>query len=1066
MTRFIRFPLYLFLLFAPLAMAAEDGEEATWDVNAPPGNARKVAIDTETGTWMSLDVSPDGRTIAFDLLGDIYVVPIDGGNATAINSGLAWSMQPRFSPDGSEIAFTSDAGGGDNIWIMSADGSDPRQLTEEDFRLLNNPTWSPDGDYVAVRKHFTTTRSLGTGEIWLYHRNGGAGIQAVEMPGEDHQKELGEPAWSPDGRYIYYTFDRTPGSTFVYAQDSNARIFEIRRHDLETGANTSFVSGTGGAVRPEPSPDGNWLAFVRRVEGRSALFVKNLTSGTETLLYQGLDYDMQEVWGVHGLYPNMDWMLDSESIVFWSGGKIRRIDLATRDVATIEFRINDTRTVYDPPRPTVEVAPEAFDTRMVRNASVSPDGENVVFESTGRLFIKSLPDGAPRPLTRDDDAHFEYFPSWSRDGSRIVFVTWSDRDLGNVHTIRANGGRSTRLTERPGHYRAPRFSPDGSQVVYEGVDGGYLMAPEWAMETGVFIVPARGGDARRITPDGSNPHFGARDDRLFVTRSGNGATTLVSIDLNGEAARTHATGKYLRRYEVAPDERHLAWRENYHVYAVPLPPGGKPLELGTSVDSIAMTRASGDGGNYPHWSADGRTLRWSLGPTLYSSHIEELFARADHNGEGGYLAPGDGISMAMRLEADMPDTIVALTGARIVTMSDADGGVIEDGVVVVTGNRITAVGARGSTDIPAAAEPVDVTGKTIIPGLIDGHAHGAQGAEIIPQQNWLAYATLALGVTTVHDPSNDATEVFAAAEMQRTGQILAPRIFSTGDIVYGAKSAWFAEINSLDDARAHVRRLKAQGAMSIKNYNQPRRDQRQQVTTAAREEGMLVVSEGGSLFHMDLSMVADGNSTIEHNLPQSMLYDDVLQFWGQTEVAYTPTLGVTYGGLRGEDYWYQHSDVWKHPILSRFVPPHVLRPRAIRRLKAPDSEYYHTTSAVTAKLLADEGVLVSIGAHGQREGLASHWEIWTFAQGGMSPIDALRTATIMPAKALGYERDLGSIETGKLADLVIISGDVLSDIRQTDRVDKVMLNGRLYEAATLDETVTGERRTQPFYWQR
>ena len=171
----------------------------------------------------------------------------------------------------------------------------------------------------------------------------------------------------------------------------------------------------------------------------------------------------------------------------------------------------------------------------------------------------------------------------------------------------------------------------------------------------------------------------------------------------------------------------------------------------------------------------------------------------------------------------------------------------------------------------------------------------------------------------------------------------------------------------------------------MKNYNQPRREQRQQVTTAAREEGMLVVSEGGSLYHMDLSMVADGNSAIEHNIPQSRLYDDVLQFWGQTNVAYTPTLVVTYGGLTAEDYWYQETDVWKHPILSHFAPPHILQPSSVRRIKAPDEDFYHVTSAATAKQLADEGVSVTIGAHGQREGLASHWEMWGFAQGGMSP---------------------------------------------------------------------------------
>ena len=410
--------------------------------------------------------------------------------------------------------------------------------------------------------------------------------------------------------------------------------------------------------------------------------------------------------------------------------------------------------------------------------------------------------------------------------------------------------------------------------------------------------------------------------------------------------------------------------------------------------------------------------------------------------------------------------MVALVGARIVTMSDDNGGIIEDGVLVTDGNRIAAVGARANVDIPANATVVDVSGRTIVPGLIDAHAHGSQGEGIIPQQNWVDHATLALGVTTMHDPSNDATEVFAAAEMQRAGRILAPRIFSTGDIVYGARSSYFAKIDSVDEAREHVRRLKAQGAVSIKNYNQPRRNQRQQVTTAAREENMLVVSEGGSLFHMDLSMVADGNSTIEHNLPQSMLYDDVLQFWSQTGVAYTPTLVVTYGGLRGEDYWYQDADVWKHPLLSRFVPPHILRPRSVRRQMAPESEYYHQRSAATAKLLADRDVLVSIGAHGQREGLASHWEMWGFAMGGMSPLEALRTATIAPATALGFSNDLGSLQAGKLADLLIINGDVLADIRESDKLEQVMLNGRLYDTATLNETVTGDHTTRPFYWQR
>jgi imidazolonepropionase-like amidohydrolase/Tol biopolymer transport system component len=1053
------------LMLLPFASATAAEEEAeAWDVNAIPGDSRDVTIDTRTGSWMSVDVSPDGETIAFDLLGDIYVLPIAGGEAKSINSGHAWSMQPRFSPDGSEIAFTSDAGGGDNIWIMQVDGSDARQLTKEDFRLLNNPYWSPDGQYIAAKKHFTTTRSAGTGEIWLYHRNGGGGVAVVERPNEMHQKALGETAISPDGRYIYYSLDQTPGGSFEYAQDSNGEVMAIRRFDLETGENEAYISGAGGAVRPTPSPDGKYLAFVRRIRGESALFLKDLSSGAEFAIYEGLDKDLQEVWGTHGAYPGMDWMPDSKSVVFWAGGGIKRVDINSKDVVEIAFHVKDTRSVYDPPRPKVEVAPASFQTTMVRNVEVSPDGSKVVFESAGRIYMKSLPDGDAKRLTRDASDHFEYDPSWSRDGKTIAFITWDDNELANVHSVRASGGRSKRLTKQPGHYHAPRFSPNGESVVYWANSGGYLTSPDWSMQTGVFLVPAAGGDSRLVTADGSNPHFGARSDRIYVTRRGEGGRALVSVDLNGEKPRTHASGEHLVRYEVAPDDSHFAFRQNYQIFALPLPPGGKPLSLSTTASSVNTTQASGDGGNYPHWINGGRTLAWTLGATLFDAHIDDLFVLSDAE-EDGYEAPSEGLSLSIELRADVPSTVVALTGARIVTMADEQGGVIEDGVVVVDGNRISAVGSATDVAIPEGARLVDVAGKTIIPGLIDAHAHGSAGVGMIPEQNWMAYATLAFGVTTVHDPSNDAREIFAAAEMQRTGTILAPRIFSTGDIVYGARSTYFADINSLDDARAHVRRLKAQGAGSIKNYNQPRREQRQQVTTAAREEGMLVVSEGGSQFHMDLSMVADGNSAIEHNLPQSMLYDDVLQFWSQTKVAYTPTLGVTYGGLSGEDYWYQQSNVWEHPILSRFVPPHILQPRSVRRVLAPDGDYYHMVSAATAKLMADQGVMVSIGAHGQREGLASHWEMWGFAQGGMSPLQALQAATSTPAKALGYDDDLGSIEVGKLADLVVLDANILEDIFKSDQVNMVMLNGRLYDSATMNEKVTGSRTTQPFYWQ-
>lgn len=1041
---------------------AEGGE--SWDVNDPPMQTREIAINVTEGTWMSLDVSPDGRTIAFDLLGDIYTMPITGGPATPIASGLAWDFQPRFSPDGSQIAFTSDRAGGDNVWIMDADGSDARQISDESFRLLNSPSWSPDGHYIAARKHFTTSRSAGTGEIWLYHVDGGNGVQLVERPSEAFQKEQGEPAFSPDGRLIYFTRAVSPGNTFTYADDSNTDLFNIRSYDMQTGEVETVVSGPGGAVRPEPSPDGRWLAFVRRERAQSMLYLKDLRSGEVRRIHADLDQDNQETWGVNGMYPTMDWTPDSGSIVFWAGGHINRIDIETGDVTVIPFEVNDTREIVDPVRPQIEVAPDTVETRMTRFARVSPDGDQVVFESLGRLWIKDLPNGEARPLTRDGDERRELFPDWSPDGRSLVFVTWDDEELGAIRTINANGRGERVVTGEPGHYRRPRFSPDGNTIVFEKDSGGYLTAPEWSRETGIFVIPARGGEMREVTDDGSAPHFNAAGDRIYLTRSGSDRR-LVSVNLDGLDERVHASGDLVGEYQVSPTGSHVAFRENYDTYVMPLLPGPQTITGGRGTSAVPVVEASGNGSSYMHWSQDGSTINWSVGPVLYSADLDALFPAP--GSEEDYTPPEAGVSLSITAPAARPEGVVALVGARLITMANGEDGVIEDGVVVIENNRIAAVGPRGEVDIPSGANQIDVSGHTITPGFIDAHAHGPQGTdEIIPEQNWAAMAHLALGVTTIHDPSNQASQIFAAAEYQRAGRLLAPRTFSTGEVIYGARApGFFAQIDNYEDAQEHVFRLAAQGAHSVKNYNQPRRDQRQQVVAASQEAGIMSVAEGGSNYHMDMALVADGNTTLEHNLPPSMLYEDVLSMYEQSDVGYTPTLAVTYGGLAGDPYWRMQTDVWRHPILSAHVPPRILEAGSVRRTKAPEEDFADAISANTARLLMERGVPVSIGAHGQQQGLAAHWEIWSFARGGMSPMQALSTATITAAESLGMDRDLGSIEPGKLADLVVLRANPLEDIHNTDQIEYVMLDGRLYDAETLNEVETGDFQRQPYFWE-
>ncbi len=1046
------------------AAPAEKKDEAvsTWDVSNPPLDFMSVPLDTREGTWMSVDVSPDGREVVFDLLGDIYTIPIAGGEAHALTAGVEWDMQPRFSPNGKWIAFTSDRAGGDNIWIMNRNGSNPQQVSKETFRLLNSPSWSPDSEFIVARKHFTSRRSLGAGEMWLYHRSGGDGVQLTEKAND--QKDAGEPAFSPDGRYVYFSQDITPGRVFEYNKDPNSEIYVIQRLDRKRGELDRYITGPGGSIRPTPSPDGKQLAFVRRVRNKSVLYLADLESGAERPLFDGLDRDMQETWAVHGVYPAMGWTPDSKSIVFWASGKIHRIDVASKVVAEIPFHVSSSRKVAKALRFPIEVAPSRFPVRMLRWVQVSPSGSQVVYQALGHLYIRDLPNGTPRRLTRQNE-HFEFYPSWARDGKSIVYTTWDDEQFGSIRIVPAAGGEGRTITTRPGHYVEPVFSPDGTRIVYRAGSDGYLRPATWGREPGLFTISSRGGKGELIQRDGFQPHFGASSDRVFfmvVDNAEKDTRALRSIDLDGSDVRTHLTSDEATDFQVSPDEKWIAFTEGFNAYVAPFVDGAKSLKVGPKEKSLPLRKVSRDAGDYVHWSGDSRRLHWSLGPELFTRELRESFAFAEGAPEVLPKEAESGRNIGFEQAADMPTGVVAFTGARLITMRGDE--VIEDGTIVVRGDRIIAAGPRASVPVPPDAWVQDATGKTIMPGIIDVHWHGAMGSdEITPEQSWINLASLAFGVTTIHDPSNDTSEIFAASELARAGATTAPRIFSTGTILYGAKSSFRANIDSLEDARSHIRRMKAVGAFSVKSYNQPRRDQRQQVIKAASELGMMVVPEGGSLFQHNMTMIIDGHTGIEHSIPVAKIYEDAYQLWSKSSTWYTPTLVVGYGGLWGENYWYQKTNVWENQRLLTFVPRRVIDERSRRRVMAADDDFNHFSNARIAAQLAQRGVNVHVGAHGQREGLAAHWEIWMFNQGGMTPMLALRSATLSGAQYLGFDRDLGSLEAGKLADLIVLDRNPLEDIRNTESVSLTMVGGRLYDAATMNE-IGNRPKTRAKLW--
>jgi len=1055
------------------AKAAESStaqEEARWDVSDPPGDWQSIEIDTTEITWSNLDISPDGRTIVFDMLGDLYSVSIDGGEARALTDGIEWNYQPSYSPDGEKIAFISDRGGADNLWIMAADGTDPAAVTEEKEHLVHNPSWSPDGDYIVAKKSFMSTRSIPAGEIWMFHIGGGGGLRLTDRShGSRGQKNTAEPAYSTDGRYVFYSQDTTSGRVWQYNKDSTGQIFVIKRLDLEDGETDVIVGGPGGALRPTPSPDGKYLAFVKRIAGlTSALYLMDLESGKKWAIYERMERDLQESSGSEGNTPAFAWTPDAASIVFWAEGKLRRVAVETREVREIPVHVSASKKIQAALRFPVDVAPERLRIRMPRWMQKSPTDETIVFQALGYLYV-TAPGAEPKRLTSQDDYH-EFWPSFSRDGRWVAYTTWNDQQLGSVRIVSVRGGESRVLTPTPGHFVEPRFSPDGATLVYRKFSGGYLLSPLWSLDPGIYTVPTRGGEASRISRSGYDAHFGASNDRVyFSTGADEGKLELKSVNTAGHDERTHLSGDQVTEFRIAPDGRWVAFTQQYNAFVAPFAATGRSVDVSSGTKSIPVRQVSKRAGESLHWSGASDELHWSHGPTLFTRALEDAFSFLHGSPEELPEPVETGFELNFEVAPDRHDGVIALTGARVVTMRNAHETqeVIENGIVLVEGNRIVAVGRAGEVRIPDGAHTLDLAGKTIIPGLIDAHAHGSMGRnEIIPQQNWIQYSNLAFGVTTIHDPSNDTTEIFAAAEMQQTGAVVGPRIYSTGTILYGAGGPdYHVDLDDLDDAAFHVRRLKDVGAISVKSYQLPRRDQRQQIVSAARELEMMVVPEGGMKFQHNMTEIVDGHTGIEHSLPIKTGYDDVVQLWSQTRVGYTPTFVVAFGGMSGEEYWYDRTNVWENERLLRYSPRFIIEPRAIRRPTAPDSHYNHVEVARFAKTLIDHGVSVHIGAHGQREGLASHWEMWMMEQGGFTAWEAIRSGTISGAWYLGMDSDIGSIEPGKLADLVVIDGNPLQDLRRSEYVDYTMINGRLYEVATMTQVAPERTERQPFYFE-
>ena len=1127
-------------------------------VTLPLKTARTHTFTTTKGTWLSLDVSPDGQQIVFDLLGDLYTLPIAGGRATRLTSGMAYDAQPRYSPDGKKVVFVSDKSGGENLWIVSLDGKDTTQLTQGNNSQYVSPEWAPDGKYIVASKSGSL---FGTAKLWTFNVDGGSGLALTTTPAAPPQLKMLGAAFGKDPRYMWFA---VRAGDWQY--NALGPQYQLYTWDKETGRTSQMSTRFGSAFRPALSPDGKYLVYATRFETKTGLRIRNLETQQEDWLAFPVQRDETESRAPMDAYPGYSFTPDSRAIVVSYGGEIWRVPVDKTAPTKIPFEAEVK----------LEMGPEvafkwrvdtaaAMTAKQIRDISPSPDGKKLAFSALAKVYVVDLPSGTPQRVSKSELG--EYGPVWSPDGKSLAWATWHDAQGGSI--VRATNdpkkGWTTTTLVNGALYADLSWSPNGDRIVAtraaqrEMQEAGAAFFGPAAAE---FVwVPSTGGAATAIMPTGGmgNAHFTSNPDRIFAYSGRDG---LVSFRWDGTDMKSHlkVTGpmppamgipatldagleaKESRQWiggrasRPTTGIRASVWGDDHDLE--PAPPGPPPAGLvimapkgdqalamvgmdfyvvtiptiGSAAPSVSVAapamasvpvrKLNEIGGEFPAWSADGRKVMWALGNALWTYDLDrakvvedslkadarikarlradttkkDSIARADSiakadTSKKNAPKPGykpDEIRIAVGATRDTPRGVVVLRGAKAITMKGKE--IIENADILVRDNRIVAIGARGSVQIPAGTKEIDVAGKVIMPGMVDTHYHPQW---LTPQvhntQTWQYLATLAYGTTTTRDPQTATTDFMSYGDRVATGEMIGPRIYTTGPGVFAGEP-----VRDYEHAKQIMSRYaKYYDTKTLKMYMSGNRQQRQWLIMAAKELGIMPTTEGGLDQKLNMTHAIDGYPGIEHTLPITPKYNDVFEWYKATQVTNSPTLIVEYGGPFGEGWFYQSEDLLGDKKLRYFTHP-VDVDTKIRRRGAGNApgpagfavkeEYAMWQHAEDVAKTVAAGGRIGVGSHGQLQGLGMHWELWLLQSGGLPTHDALRSATIVGAEAIGLADDIGSLEAGKLADFLVLDKDPLQNIRNSNTISMVMMNGRLYDANNLDEVYPRQRKLPAQPW--
>jgi Tol biopolymer transport system component len=1042
--------------------------------------ARHLQFEEHKGTWVSLDVSPDGKTIVFELLGDLYQMSIGGGEAKCIVCGLPFDSQPTYSPDGSMIAFVSDRSGNENLWVARADGSQPRQLsTVDDNAVFISPAWSADGKSVYISRFKPDINAF---ELFRFSLDGSPAEQITHAkatpttPKEFRTHALGA-AVSPDGRFLYYEAKTGYG----FDDDNTFPLWHIVRRNLSTGQEETVVNGQGSAFRPQVSPDGKSLVYATRFQGKTGLRIRNLANDEDIWLLYPIQRDDQEASASRDLIPRYAFTPDSTSILLNYGGLIHRLNIATRKVSTIPFHAHVDLPIGPYLRQNIREETGPVRARLIQTPSQNANGSSLTFSALAHVYTMSLVDRIPHRLTTSSLPEFD--PSWSPDGRFIAYVTWTAAAGGDIWRMNADGtGEPKRLTDHRDFYRNPVFSPDGKSIFalrssnYEHNHRYMEFSP---FESEAIQIPLEGEPAKVFASGvlGNIPQFTHRQGSIYL----NFADGLYDVSLDGSAKHrvlnvTGPTWYFVDgtapadTIKISPDGRWALTQITQQLYLLQIPQNGsaanRELTIELGKPSPLETRLTSVGADFFDWADGGKTITWAVGSTFFRQSLASVkTGHTESPTESDDQRKGvEAIKVDVEVPRDTPHGQLVLRGATAITMRGDQ--IIPNADVVIINNRIAAVGARGAVAIPKGATIRDISGKYLLPGFTDTHLHWAdvrRGELNLQSPGFLT--SLAYGVTSALDPSPLSIDMLAYEDLMDAGMMTGSHVYSTGPAIFS-----FNDLQSEQQALNLVSRYsKFYRIQNLKEYRTGNRRQREWLLLASQALGMQATTEGALDMKLDMTQIQDGFPGNEHAYSAVPIADDIVQLFVRSGVSYTPTLQISNGGLAAQEFYYTTQSpmdaIQTNAKLRHFEPGFFIDHKTERVHWALPREYAFPLVAEGAAKIQRAGGLVGVGSHGELPGLGFHLEMQALATGGMTPMEVLHAATIGSSKTIGRDAEFGSIEPGKFADLIILNKNPLEDIRNTLSIEDVMKNGRLYEGNTLNELWPSQQTLPPLWFQ-